>query len=195
MLRYVDRLSIGSAVLVKGLPVMAVTSKKLRSETRSGVRRPALIQRIQPITYGVTLILAASAIYIVVGIILGWGRVLADDLQYGRPRTFQIDAFVGHEESAGIPTHLMAINLDRQIVVLELPGGDPTKVRTIQGPYLFGATEHLTPATLELRDIDGDSLVDLLLHVRQEQVVYLNRDGAFRLPTSEEQAQLKLGNS
>ncbi|NJO84774.1 MAG: hypothetical protein HC828_19745 [Blastochloris sp.] len=174
---------------------MAVTSKKIHSQDRSHGRGNALLQRIQPLMYGVTLLLAASAIYIVVGIILGWGNVLADDLRYGRPRTFQVDAFVGHEETSGVPTHLMAINLDRQIIVIELPGGDPTKLRTIQGPYLFGADEHLTPATLELRDMDGDTALDLLLNVRDEQVVYLNRDGAFRLPTPEEQAQLKLGQT
>jgi hypothetical protein len=31
--------------------------------------------------------------------------------------------------------------------------------------------------------------------VRREQIVYLNKDGAFRLPTPEEQALLKRGSS
>jgi hypothetical protein len=41
-----------------------------------------------------------------------------------------------------------------------------------------------------VHDVDGDSQPDLLLNIRREQIVYLNRDGAFRLPTPEEQAQL-----
>ena len=90
----------------------------------------------------------------------------------------------------GKPTHLMALNLNRQVVVVEIPGGDASKTRTISGPYLFGANEDLTPVTLSLRDMDGDGLPDLLVDVRREQIVYLNRDGAFRLPNADEQARL-----
>jgi hypothetical protein len=43
---------------------------------------------------------------------------------------------------------------------------------------------------LSLRDMDGDGQLDLLLDVRNEQIVYLNKDGAFRLPTPAEQAAL-----
>jgi hypothetical protein len=88
----------------------------------------------------------------------------------------------------------MALNLNRQATVVELPGGDPTKARTIAGPYLFGADEHLTPVLLSLRDMDGDGTVDLLLDVRSEQIVYLNKNGAFRLPTADEQSILNRGS-
>jgi len=120
--------------------------------------------------------------------------VLVDDLRYGRPRTTQIDAFVGHEETNGQPTHLMAINLNRQVMVIELPGGEAAKARTLSGPYLFGANEELTPLHLHLQDLDGDGNPDLLLDIRREQLVYLNRDGAFRLPTPQEQAALQRGS-
>jgi hypothetical protein len=87
----------------------------------------------------------------------------------------------------------MAINLNRQVFVIVLPGGNPTNTRTLAGPYLVGAEEDLTPVQLFVRDMDGDGQNDLLLDVRREQIVYLNRDGAFRLPTPEEEAQLKQG--
>jgi hypothetical protein len=38
--------------------------------------------------------------------------------------------------------------------------------------------------------MDRDGLDDLIIDVRNEQIVYLNRDGSFRLPTPEEQQQL-----
>jgi len=192
------QLSIGNAVLspsalMRKGPAMAVTHKSLRS-AQAAQPRGALLHRVQILAYGVTLLLAAAAIYVVVSLLLGKANVLVDDLRYGRPRTTQIDAFVGHEEASGQPTHLMAINLNRQVMLIELPGGDAAKARTLSGPYLFGANEELTPLQLHLQDLDGDGKPDLLLDIRQEQLVYLNRDGAFRLPTPEEQSALQRGS-
>jgi hypothetical protein len=42
--------------------------------------------------------------------------------------------------------------------------------------------------------MDGDGAADLLLDVRREQIVYLNKDGVFRLPTLEEDIRLKQGS-
>lgn len=173
---------------------MAVTSKNLRSVQRARASGAALPQRMHALVYGITLLLAVLAAYALISTLMGKIRVVADDIRYGRPRIVQLDAFVGHGEAAGQPTHLMAINLNRQIMVIELPGGDPANTRTIAGPYLVGADEDLTPVGLLLRDMDGDGQVDLLLDVRREQIVYLNRDGAFRLPTAEEEAQIKQGS-
>lgn len=171
---------------------MAVTSKNMRSAPRARAYSPATPGRFHTVAYTVALLLAALTIYTLVSLVMGKLHVVVDDLRYGRPRTAQLDGFVGHEE-AGRPTHLMAINLNRQIIVVELPGGDPTKMRSITGPYLFGADEDLTPVLLNLRDMDGDGAADLLLDVRREQIVYLNKDGTFRLPTLEEDARLKRG--
>ncbi|HEU5097642.1 MAG TPA: hypothetical protein VFU22_01265 [Roseiflexaceae bacterium] len=173
---------------------MAVTHKSLRSAQAAQPRGGGVFYRVQILAYAMTLILAAVAIYVVVSLLLGKLNVLIDDLRYGRPRTTQINAFVGHDEANGQPTHLIAINLNRQVMVIELPGGDAAKTRTLSGPYLFGANEDLTPLGLQLRDMDGDGNPDLLLDIRQEQLVYLNRDGAFRLPTPEEQAALQRAN-
>ena len=170
---------------------MAVTHKSLRSAQAARPRGAMLLHRAQVLMYGVTLILAAIAIYVVVSMLLGKANVLIDDLRYGRPRTTQVNAFVGHDETNGQPTHLIAINLNRQVMVIELPGGDAAKTRTLSGPYLFGANEDLTPLRLHLQDMDGDGNPDLVLDIRQEQLVYLNRDGAFRLPTPAEQVELQ----
>jgi hypothetical protein len=174
---------------------MAVTSRQLRSVSRTRSYQPATMpNHLHVAAYGVTLLFAALALYAVMGMVMSKVQVLIDDIRYGRPRTTQLTEFVGHGETTGLPTHLMAINLNRQVVVVELPGGDPSQVRTLPGPYLFGADEHLTPVFLSLKDIDGDGSADLLLDVRREQIVYLNKDGAFRLPTPEEDAQIRQGS-
>jgi len=169
---------------------MAVTSRELRSSRPSRLIGTRVHQRVNVTFYGVTLLLAAVVVYVVVGMVFDKGRVLYDDLRYGRPRTDQLTAFVGHNEVDGIPTHLMAMNLNRQVVIVEMPGSNPSETRTITGPYLFGANEDLTPVKLSLEDVDNDKVLDLLVDVRQEHIVYLNHDGIFRLPTPAEQSQL-----
>ena len=173
---------------------MAVTSKNLHSAQRVRASSPVMPRRLNAVAYAVTLVLAVLAVYAVVSLAMGKLHVVVDDLRYGRPRTTQLNGFVGHDETSGQPTHLMAINLNRQVIIVELPGGDPAKARSIAGPYLFGADEDLTPVVLSLHDADRDGQVDLLLDVRRELLVYLNKDGAFRLPTAEEEAQLNRGS-
>lgn len=173
---------------------MAVTQKSLRSAQRASEPAVGMAQRLYSLIYVATLLLAAVAIYMGVSLLLSRAQVLFDDLRYGRPRTSQLSAYVGHGEAPGQPTHLLALNLNRQALIVELPGGDPTKARTITGPYLVGANEDLTPLLLELRDLDGDGHVDLMLNVRNEKVVFLNKEGTFRAPTPAEQAALVQGN-
>lgn len=175
---------------VRRLAIMAVTSRSIRSARRVWAENPGVQRNLHALTYGVTLVLGALAAYTLIGLLVGRVTMLVDDMRYGYPRTSHVEAFVGHGETAGQPTHLIAMNLNRQVVILEMPGGDPAQVRSINGPYLFGADEHLTPVILSVADVDGDSAPDLLLDIRRERIIYLNRDGGFRLPTAEEQAQL-----
>jgi hypothetical protein len=120
-----------------------------------------------------------------------WTQIKLDDLQYGRPRTAQIDAFVGHREAEGVPSHFIAMNLNRRVTVIELPGGDSAKATTILGPYLFGANEDLTPVQLGAQDVNGDGKPDLVVAAKNEQLIYLNDGAAFKLITPEQQAALR----
>ncbi len=169
---------------------MAVTSKTLRHTQRRARRSPAMPPLFAQSAFAITVLLAIVAVLLLGGALLGRLQVLADDIRYGRPRTYQMAGFVGHNEASGVPSYFVAMNVNRQVVIVELPGGDATQARTIQGPYLFGAREDLTPVVLSLQDADGDSHVDLFVDIRQERIVYLNRDGAFRLPTPDEQARI-----
>ncbi len=168
---------------------MAVTSRQIYSNRLyMGI---SVIRRNLTLPIGlVTLVLAIGAVYLLVSTLIDLGQNLVNDMRYGRPRTTQISGFVGHEEGNGQQSHFIGLNLDRQVVVLELPGSDANKVRVLPGPYLFGAREDLTPVDLALQDMDGDRNVDLLITVRNEQVVYLNKDGTFRLPSAAEQQRL-----
>jgi hypothetical protein len=58
------------------------------------------------------------------------------------------------------------------------------------GPYLFGAGEDLTPVKLRLEDLNRDNTPDLIVSVKDEEMVYINRDNQFQLITPEERLQI-----
>lgn len=139
--------------------------------------------------------LSLLALYVMASIAVEWVQVKFDDLQYGRPRTAQMDAYVGHSEAEGIPSHFIAMNLNRRVTILELPGSDSAKATTIVGPYLFGHGEDLTPVQLNARDVNGDGSADLIVSVKNEQLIYLNDGGSFKLMSPEERAALQSAQS
>lgn len=167
---------------------MAVQSRELRPERRPVITIPT--GQVGTLAYSVTGILVLLAASVLLSSLMNWGQILWDDIQYGRPRTFHLTANLGRPEEALAPTHLIAMNLDRQVVIFEIPGGDASQVRTIPGPYLFGADEDLTPVRMRLDDLNSDGVTDLVVRVKNEEMVYLNRDGTFGLITAEERQQL-----
>jgi hypothetical protein len=175
---------------------MSVRSQEIRSTvSRHGAAppRPMIAVPSIPLSTGaylVTILLALLAIYAVMGHVVSWGNSRLDDLRYGKTRTFQMDAVVGHNDGGGTPTHFIAMNLNRQVVVIEIPGGDPSKARTLTGPYLFGADEDKTPVLLRLDDLNRDGAKDLIVSVKNEEIVYLNKDAEFKPITPEERAKL-----
>jgi hypothetical protein len=102
-----------------------------------------------------------------------------------------MDAYVGQNEAEGVPSHFIAMNLNRRVTIVEFQGGDPSKVNTIIGPYLFGQGEDLTPVQLSSRDLNGDEKADLIVSVKSEQLLYLNDGNAFRLATPEERSGIE----
>ncbi|MFL5628176.1 MAG: hypothetical protein ACJ788_21560 [Ktedonobacteraceae bacterium] len=109
-----------------------------------------------------------------------WWQVHQDDMQYGRPRTFQLDAVVGHADSRANPTHLIFLNLNRHVEIIELPGGDASHAHIYQGPVLFGPGQDLTPITGQLRDVNGDGKPDMIVHIQDQQLILLNDVTQFR---------------
>lgn len=150
-----------------------------------------------------TLYIIIGALTMLVGIwaamdLISWWNTTMDDIHYGRPRTYQTDFYVGHNEQPGQPTHFIAINMNRKVEIIELPGGDPSKIKVFTGPYLFGDGQNLTPVTLEFRDLNGDNNPDMIIHMGSEQMVLINdaANQTFRPVQASEhdQVQQHLGN-
>jgi len=94
-----------------------------------------------------------------------WWQTHQDDVAYGNPRTYQLDAVVGHNnDSQTSPTHFIAENLHDKIIVVEIPAGDVSKSRSYAITALTTGSES-TPVTIELRDVNADGKPDLLVHI------------------------------
>jgi len=109
-----------------------------------------------------------------------WWTTTQNDWQYGRPRTYQVDAVVGQNDSPANPSHFIAVNLNRQIVVIEIPGGDASKTRIFDGPILIGPGQDLTPVTLTFEDVNHDGKIDMVINVQDAHFVFLNEGGTFK---------------
>ena len=110
-----------------------------------------------------------------------WGIDKYNDLHYGRPRTFQVDARVGHND-ADITSHFIALNLGGQVLAVEFPGGDATKARVYIGPKL-PHDQALDPVTLEFRDVNGDGKPDMIIVIEDNdhiEIPFINDNGSFR---------------
>ena len=162
---------------------MAVTMQTLPRQERSD-------NLVTLLATAVVVVLALLAL----GVLAVFGLTQAqrglDAVRYGTPRTVQVSGYVGHHETAGLPTHFIALNLDGQVSVLEIPGGDIEQLAVLPGPYVVGADGPSVVPELDLRDLTGDGHVDLLITLRGETVVYVNADGGFRLMTPAKRGQV-----
>jgi hypothetical protein len=109
-----------------------------------------------------------------------WWQLRQQDATYGRPRTFQVDAVVGHNDSVANPSHFIFLNLNRHVVIMEMPGGDSAHARIYNGPTLFGDGQDLTPVTAEFRDVNGDGKPDMIVHIQDQTLIYINDGTQFR---------------
>jgi hypothetical protein len=78
------------------------------------------------------------------------------------PRTYQVDAVVGHNDSSSNPSHFEAENIRGHIIVIELPGGDASKSR------VYGITTEMngnTSVTVNFQDVNGDGKLDMVVVV------------------------------
>ena len=102
------------------------------------------------------------------------------DSAYGMPRTYQTDQVVGHSDSTDHPTHFIFENLAGHVVIIELPGGNIAHARIYSGPTLFSDGAGQVPVTAEFTDVNNDSRVDIVLHIQDQRIVYLNDGTQFK---------------
>ncbi len=161
---------------VRRAPTMPTTlphTPRPKQTTRRGFR-------LHPLFFLGVGMLATLALIAVLSIVTSWFTTTLDDLRYGRPRTFQVDAYVGHNESPGNPSHFLAVNLHGRIEVIELPGGDASHARIYIGPQLYGSDADLIPVTLSFIDVNGDKKPDMIITFQGTHVVFINDQGGFR---------------
>ena len=125
--------------------------------------------------------LLMAALFVSLNALSSWWQIHQDDVTYGRPRTYQVDAVVGHNDSPANPSHFIFLNLNRHVVIIELPGGDSTHARIYNGPTLFGNGQDLTPVTAEFRDVNGNGKPDMIVHIQDQRLVFIN-DGTQFVP-------------
>jgi hypothetical protein len=147
--------------------------------------------RLHPLFFLGVGMLATLALIAILSIVTTWLTTTLDDLRYGRPRTFQIDAYVGHNESPGMPSHFLAVNLHRRVEIIELPGGDASHARIYIGPQLYGSDADLIPVTLSLIDVNSDHKPDMMINFQGTQVVFINDQGGFRPLRPEERERVE----
>ncbi len=116
---------------------------------------------------------------------VAWGNQRYNDFRYGTPRTYQTDAYVGHNESTDHPSHFIAVNLNRQAIVIEFMGGDPSKSVNYVAPlYIEGDGGNLAPVTVDFRDVNGDKKPDMIIRVhlpnQDQPFVFINDGHRFR---------------
>ena len=104
-----------------------------------------------------------------------------DDLHYGRPRTYQTDAVVGHNHDSSMnPSHFIVLNLHGQIMVIEIAAGDPSKTHLYKtGLNLLGSGQDLTPAEVTFKDLDGDGKPDMIVSVGGQSTAFKNENDTF----------------
>ncbi len=131
--------------------------------------------------------LGSGMLMAIVAVLLGqlfltWCATTWDDLHYGRPRTSQVDAFVGHEP-AQTASHFLVVNLHGRIDILELPGGDPTKTKIYLGPHIGGTGADLVPVTIHFVPSQQPQHPDMLVQFQGTQIRFRNVNGGFQLMT------------
>jgi hypothetical protein len=124
--------------------------------------------------------------------LIAWGTVKWDDWRYGNPRTFQMDALVGHHDDPAHLTHLLAINLHGEIILEEFPGGNVSQAKSYILTTLAGPDRDLAVVTLRLIDPGHTGRPDLVVMVGNATSVLINDhdQGGFRPPTPVERQQL-----
>jgi hypothetical protein len=124
--------------------------------------------------------LSMLALYLLWNWGTGWWFVHQLDATYGFPRTYQTDQVVGHADSTDHPSHFIFLNLNGHVLIIELPGGDASHARMYSGPQIFADNPSSVPVTGEFKDVNGDGKVDLIVHIGEQRIIYLNDGTQFK---------------
>jgi hypothetical protein len=104
-----------------------------------------------------------------------------DSSTYGYPRTFQLNADVGHGDPNHRTSHFIALNNNGTLEVIEIPGGDPATYppKLYRIATLTGSGADLVALTLSVADVNGDGKLDLIASYSGSEVILFNDGKGF----------------
>ena len=114
-------------------------------------------------------------------LLMAWWTNHQLDSTYGFPRTYQTDQVVGHQDSIDHPSHFIFLNLNGHVLIIELPAGDSSHAKIYQGPTLITDNASSVPVTGEFKDVNGDGKIDMIVHIGDQRIIYLNDGTQFKL--------------
>jgi len=125
--------------------------------TRQGIR-------LHPVAwFGLFCVLLVLG-WIGLNAVTNWYQGVRNDWQYGQQRHFEINAVVGHGDSATNPSHFTAENNNGQIIVIEPPGGNVAKAKIYQIEPVPGNNGN-PPVKLSFQDMNADGKPDMLVQI------------------------------
>jgi hypothetical protein len=126
--------------------------------------QPIQHRRVHPLVW-----LGVFCIFLVAGwtglnFVTSWYQGVQNDWTYGKERHFEINAVVGHGDSATNPSHFTAENNNGQIIVIELPGNNVSKAKIYQIETVPGNTGN-PPVRISFQDMNADGRLDMLVQI------------------------------
>ena len=143
------------------LPPSAPTRDPIQDEDERPARQK---RKVHWLVFAGLAVIIMIVGWTAINLLATWWQMHTDDATYGNPRTYQTDAVVGHADSPTSPTHCIAVNLNGNIIVIELPGGDAGKARSYAITSIPGNTGN-PPVKLVFQDINRDGKLDMVVQI------------------------------
>lgn len=147
-------------------------------------------RHIHPLLFVGLGLVVTTVLWIGISWLASWGTYEWNMLRYGDPRTFQVDAVVGHRDNSQHPSHFVAINLHGVVTILEFPAGDPGRARVLATTSVLGPNADQAVALLRFIDVTHRGTPDMLITIDGLESVLINDGQTFRPPTPAEQQQV-----
>ena len=129
---------------------------------------------------GVLLLLVMLTGWLLFTVVGSWWQGVQDGWTYGLPRTFQVDQYVGQQDSPSAPDHFIALNLHGLVEVVQINPQHPEQDHIYT---ITSVSDVEAPVRLRFADTTGNGKLDLLVSVGDSTpytVVLRNTGKAFQ---------------